>query len=84
MKGEGVHHGRDEGELRILRDRYVSLTAREHEVMARVVAGASNKEIAALLGMGVGTVKVHRSRLMQKMKASSFAELVQMASRLGG
>jgi FixJ family two-component response regulator len=65
-----------------LHDRYHSLTSREREVMACVVAGLLNKQIAAELGMSETTVKVHRHRVMEKMGADSLAELVRMADRL--
>ena len=66
-----------------LRRRYDSLTAREREVMALVVSGLLNKQIAAQLDLSEITVKVHRSRIMAKMGASSLAVLVRMAERLG-
>jgi FixJ family two-component response regulator len=65
-----------------LHNRYHSLTSREREVMACVVAGLLNKQIAAELGMSETTVKVHRHRVMEKMGADSLAELVRMADRL--
>jgi len=58
-------------------DRYDTLTPREHEVCERVVAGRLNKQIAAELGMCEQTVKVHRSRVMRKMRADSLADLVR-------
>jgi FixJ family two-component response regulator len=70
-------------ELRLLRERYGSLTRREREVMACVVAGLLNKEVAAKLGTSVPTIKAHRGKVMQKMKAGSLADLVGMAARLG-
>ena len=60
-----------------------SLTPREREVMERVVKGLLNKQIAADLGAAEKTVKVHRGRVMQKMQASSVADLVHMAERVG-
>jgi FixJ family two-component response regulator len=70
-------------ELAALRDRYARLTAREREVMAHVVAGSPNKQIAAELSASERTVKFHRAHVMQKMQADSLAELVRMAARLG-
>jgi FixJ family two-component response regulator len=65
-----------------LRGRYESLSVREQQVMARVVAGHLNKQIGASLGISEITVKAHRGRVMQKMGADSLAELVTMAMRL--
>lgn len=59
-----------------------SLTPREHQVFDEVVTGLLNKQIALRLGIAEKTVKVHRARVMQKMKARSFADLVRMAERL--
>jgi len=66
-----------------IRQRYESLTPRERDVMARVVAGRLNKQIAFELGMAEITVKVHRAQVMQKMRIDSLAALVQLAERLG-
>jgi FixJ family two-component response regulator len=66
-----------------LHRRYQSLTAREREVMARVVTGMLNKQIADALGITEKTIKVHRGHLMQKMQTSSLADLVRSAERLG-
>src|SRR5467141_5005635 len=70
-------------EMRTLRDRYASLSGREREVMALVAAGLLNKQIGSDLGISEITVKAHRGRMMQKMKADSLADLVNMAARLG-
>jgi FixJ family two-component response regulator len=74
---------RHRAELAELRRRYESLTPREREVMAGVVAGLLNKQIAAELGTSEITVKVHRAQTMQKMRAGSLADLVRIAERLG-
>jgi FixJ family two-component response regulator len=66
-----------------LRCRFASLTPREREVMARVVAGLLNKQIGAELGTSETTVKIHRHQVMEKMGAGSLPELVRMADRLG-
>ncbi len=62
-----------------IRSRYQGLTPREQEVLERVVDGQANKVIAAELKLSVKTVEVHRSRIMQKMRARSLSELVRMA-----
>ena len=69
-------------ELRILRERYASLTPREREVLAWVVSGLLNKQVGGALGMTEATVKAHRGKIMQKMKADSLADLVRIAARL--
>jgi FixJ family two-component response regulator len=66
-----------------LRSRYHSLTPREREVMALVVVGLLNKQIAGELGTSEASVKVHRQHVMEKMGAGSLADLVRMADRLG-
>jgi len=66
-----------------LHSRYASLTPRERDVLARIVAGLLNKQIAGELGTSEATVKEQRAHLMAKMQAGSVAELVRLASRLG-
>jgi len=70
-------------ELHGLRTRFETLTAREREVMALVLAGLLNKQAANVLGTAEKTVKVHRGQVMHKMEAASFADLVRMGERLG-
>ncbi|MGO9419534.1 response regulator transcription factor [Roseiarcus sp.] len=71
-----------EKSMAALRTRFETLTAREREVMARVVVGRLNKQIAGELGVSEVTVKVHRGQVMHKMKASSLSELTRMADKL--
>ena len=70
-------------EIQALRNCYASLTERERQVMERVVAGFLNKQVGDALGISEITVKAHRGKVMQKMMATSFAQLVTMATRLG-
>jgi FixJ family two-component response regulator len=70
-------------EFEVLHRRLGSLTPREREVMAFVVVGLLNKQIAGELGMSETTVKIHRRQVMEKMGAGSLAELVRMVDRLG-
>ena len=69
-------------EIDELQKRYAMLTPRERQVMSLAVSGMLNKQIASALGASETTVKIHRGRVMEKMKAGSFAELVRMADRL--
>ena len=73
----------DQAEITILRRSYESLTPREQEVLRLVVAGMLNKQIGLKLGISEITVKAHRGKMMQKMKADSLADLVKTAVRLG-
>jgi FixJ family two-component response regulator len=65
-----------------LQQRYSSLTPRESQVLPLIVSGLLNKQAAAELGISEVTLQIHRSRIMQKMAAESFADLVRMAGRL--
>jgi FixJ family two-component response regulator len=68
--------------LAALRERFEALSPREREIMVHVTQGRLGKQIAGDIGLAEGTVKVHRSRLMRKMKARSLPELSRMADRL--
>ena len=70
-------------EIKALRVRHASLSRREQEVMALVVTGLLNKQVAFELGISEITVKAHRGQVMRKMKAGSLADLVNIAARLG-
>ena len=70
-------------EIAELRSRYRLLTPREREVMALVVTGLLNKQVAGELGTSEASVKVHRQHVMEKMRAGSLAALVRMADRVG-
>jgi FixJ family two-component response regulator len=79
----GVRARAERAEREAMRSRLALLTPREREVMALVVAGRLNKQIAAELGAGEKTVKVHRARVMEKTRAGSVAELVRMVQKAG-
>ena len=81
LEGSRVALGR-EAQMRVLQDRYASLSSRERQVMALVVSGLLNKQIGGELGISEITVKAHRGKVMQKMMAGSLADLVKMATRL--
>ena len=69
--------------LKSLRQRFDGLTPRERTVMALVVAGCMNKQIAGEIGTSEVTAKVHRANMMRKMHATSLADLIRMAEKLG-
>lgn len=72
----------EESFVMALRARYASLTQRERQVMALVVRGRLNKQVGGELGISEITVKAHRGRMMRKMQAKSFAELVSLAAHI--
>ncbi|MBV9891689.1 MAG: response regulator transcription factor [Rhizobacter sp.] len=73
----------NEAEIEVLRERYDSLSARERQVMALVVAGLMNKQVGSELGISEVTVKAHRGSMMRKMQAASLPDLVMISARLG-
>lgn len=72
-----------QAELEAIRARLDTLTPREREVLGQVISGRLNKQIAADLGTVEATIKVHRARVMEKMKVQSLAELVRLAEQGG-
>jgi FixJ family two-component response regulator len=72
----------EEAQLRELRECYASLTPREQQVLELVISGRLNKQAAAELGISEITIKVHRGRVMAKMRATSLPDLVNRAARL--
>ena len=83
---QALQHDRAErgrhAEIHDLQERYGTLTAREREVMALVVSGMLNKQIASEIGASEATVKIHRGNVMRKMQAGSVVDLVRMADKL--
>ncbi|MGA2050925.1 MAG: LuxR C-terminal-related transcriptional regulator, partial [Terracidiphilus sp.] len=77
-----VTRRQQEIEVKELRQRFELLSQREQEVISLVVSGMLNKQIASQLGTAENTVKVHRSRAMEKMQAQSLADLIRMIERL--
>jgi FixJ family two-component response regulator len=73
---------REKEEMSALRERLLSLTAREREVLPLIVAGLLNKQAAAELGISEVTLQIHRGKIMQKMAADSLPDLVRFAERL--
>lgn len=71
-----------QAEIHDLRERYGTLTAREQQVMALVVSGMLNKQIASEIGASEATVKIHRGNVMHKMQAGSVVDLVRMSDKL--
>ena len=71
-----------QAEIHDLQERYGALTAREQQVMALVVSGMLNKQIASEIGASEATVKIHRGNVMRKMQAGSVVDLVRMADKL--
>lgn len=76
-------HREDDKLIAALRQRFASLTTREQTILTLVAAGRRNKQIAFEIGTSEVTVKVHRTNLMRKMQASSLADLIAMATKLG-
>jgi FixJ family two-component response regulator len=76
----GRNRARTRSDLQVL---FATLSPREREVMALVVTGRMNKQVAAEIGIAEITVKMHRRHIMKKMAAKSFADLVRAAEALG-
>jgi FixJ family two-component response regulator len=70
-------------DMQVVQGRYATLSSREREVMALVVTGLMNKQVGGKLGISEITVKAHRGRVMRKMMARTFADLVNLAAKLG-
>jgi FixJ family two-component response regulator len=71
-----------QAEVGEIRNRVAQLTARQRQILARVVAGRLNKQTAAELGISENTIKVHRHRIMERMGAATLADLIHMLQRL--
>jgi FixJ family two-component response regulator len=84
--GHAIEHShvalRKLNQVQALQSRYESLTLREREVMSLLITGRLNKQVGGELGISEITVKAHRGKMMRKMQAGSFAELINMAARL--
>jgi FixJ family two-component response regulator len=80
-KDRGTRQAR--AEITDIQQRLATLTPREREVLEHVVSGQLNKQTAANLGIGEKTIKVHRARVMEKMKVHSVADLVRLAEKAG-
>lgn len=80
---QSAHDHAVQGELDSIKERLGALTPREREVLGLVVTGMLNKTIAGTIGVTEKTVKVHRGRVMEKMRVRSFAELVQLSTQVG-
>ena len=80
-KDRGARRAR--AEVAEIQQRLATLTPREHEVLQHVITGQLNKQTAAELGTAEKTVKVHRARVMEKMKAQSLVDLVRLAEKAG-
>jgi len=72
----------DESKVADLRTRHESLTARERQIMAVLVAGRVNKQIAAEIGISEVTVRLHRGQIMRKMHASSLADFIRISDKI--
>ena len=81
LQRDRAERGR-KAEIQALQERYGALTAREQQVMALVVSGMLNKQIASEIGASEATVKIHRGNVMRKMQAGSVVDLVRMADKL--
>lgn len=78
-----IQRRQEQAQIAEIQDRVDSLTPREREVLALVVTGMLNKQIASELGTSEKTIKVHRARVMRKMQVMSVAELVRLAEKVG-